>query len=95
MARAGLAARRMSVGGDQRRPIVHLGVRVRQLALLAEHQRVLVEARGAGEVVARVGRHARESPRVRADQLGVRVDTSFSGGVHTPPISPVMCQPLA
>ena len=72
--RAGHARRRRAVRGHERRPVVRLRVRVRQLALLAEHERPAVEGGGVGEVVARVRLRAVEAPWIRAEQLRVGVD---------------------
>src|SRR6185436_11391055 len=71
---AGNAAGRLAVRRHESRPVVGLGVRVRKLALLAEDERIAVERRAVRQVVARVRGDAAEAPRIRAQELGVRVD---------------------
>ena len=62
---------------DQRRVVVYRGTG--QRAVVGEDQVVAVVAALVGQVVAGVGRDAREAPRVLAHQLGVGVDGKLGG----------------
>ncbi len=81
---AGGAGHRPPGGADERGPVVDLGVRVWQLALLAEDEPAAVVRGGVRQVVARVGQprwDVVEPPRIGGHQLGVRIDHHGRGAL--------------